>query len=244
MRVKRAVLLAFLLVLYIGPSLFALSYASSATPTEQNMTKDFAPATQYTTEQVAYAGQDAWQNSKVKDGTTWDVGGTERHTVYFQFPESEGQIEGFQYMCFAEIFDHAVTLEVFNGTTNTTLFAFGYGAPQWYNGSSYGYIYNSTTIVLNYKSVGIGAGAFMDYLAIKFIYSTWEEIGDAELVFIVPLDETGLNMLLVLLGLIMIPTSTIYAAKGGLKDASTNKLFYVLIIFFLGWGLLLGGIYA
>ena len=71
-------------------------------------------------EQVAYAGQGTWQNSKVKDGTTWDIGGTERYAIYFHFSEPEGQIEGFHYVCYGEIFDLDVTLEVFNGTTNTT----------------------------------------------------------------------------------------------------------------------------
>ena len=70
----------------------------------------------------------------------------------------------------------------------------------------------------------------------------WNVINEIELVFSIPLDQTGFNILLVFLGLIMIPSSTIYAAKGGLKEASMDKLFFFLIIFVLGWGLFLGGI--
>jgi len=73
-------------------------------------------------------------------------------------------------------------------------------------------------------------------------YLEWNVINEIELVFSIPLDQTGFNILLVFLGLIMIPSSTIYAAKGGLKEASMDKLFFFLIIFVLGWGLFLGGI--
>jgi len=72
----------------------------------------------------------------------------------------------------------------------------------------------------------------------------WEVVGEAELIFSVPIDETGLNMALILLGLIMIPASTLYAVKGGKDEMSTDKLFYVLIAFVIGWALVLGGIYA
>ena len=193
-------------------------------------------------EQVAYAGQGVWQNSKVKDTATWDIGGTERYAIYFHFSEPEGQIEGFYYVCYGEIFDLDVTLEVFNGTTNTTLFAFGFGGSQWFNGSSYGHIYNSSTIVLSYNSVGIGAGAFIDYLAIKFIYSAWFEVGEATLLFNVPFDMWGLNTAYIILGLVMIPVSTIYLAYGAKHDRSSNRLFYGLILFFMGCGLFIGGI--
>ena len=196
-------------------------------------------------EQVAYAGDGTWQNSKVKDSTTWDIGGMERYAIYFHFSEPEGQIEGFEYVCYGEIFDVDVTLEVFNGTTNTTLFAFGFGGSQWYNGSSYGHIYNSSTIVLSYNSVGIGAGAFIDYLAIKFIYSAWNEVGEATLLFSVGYTDVQVflgNVALIILGLVMIPVSTIYLAYGAKHDRSSNRLFYGLIMFFLGCGLFIGGI--
>ena len=49
---------------------------------------------------------------------------------------------------------------------------------------------------------------------------------------------------MIFLGLIMVPTSTIYAAKGGLKDASVDKLFFVMIIFIMGVALFVGGIFV
>lgn len=70
----------------------------------------------------------------------------------------------------------------------------------------------------------------------------WHEAGEAEVIFSVAIDETGLDLLLIFLGLCMIPASMLYMAKGGTSEMSTNKFFYGLIIFFLGWGLFIGGI--
>ena len=70
----------------------------------------------------------------------------------------------------------------------------------------------------------------------------WYESGEVELLFTVPIDETGLDMLLIFLGLIMIPLSTLYLVKGGRSEMSSDKLFYGLIAFTIGWALFLGGI--
>ena len=70
----------------------------------------------------------------------------------------------------------------------------------------------------------------------------WNNAGEAELVFEVPIDETGLNMLLIFLGLAMIPASTLYLVKGGKSEMSMDKLFFGLIAHVIGWALFLGGI--
>lgn len=73
----------------------------------------------------------------------------------------------------------------------------------------------------------------------------WNNIITAILRFLPPHVYMGhVDALLIFLGLFMIPASTIYLVKGGKDDMSTNKLFYFLIAFLLGWGLLLGGIFA
>ncbi len=72
----------------------------------------------------------------------------------------------------------------------------------------------------------------------------WEFVGEAELIFIVPIDETGLDMLLIFLGLFMIPASTLYLVKGGRSEMSMDKLFFGLMAFIIGWALFLGGIYG
>ncbi|GAG81107.1 unnamed protein product, partial [marine sediment metagenome] len=38
----------------------------------------------------------------------------------------------------------------------------------------------------------------------------WNVVGEAGILFTVPIDETGLDILLIFLGLIMIPLSTLY----------------------------------
>lgn len=53
-----------------------------------------------------------------------------------------------------------------------------------------------------------------------------------------------LGMLLIFGGLFLIPASTLYAVKGGREAMNTDKLFYVLIAFVLGWAFLLGGIFG
>jgi hypothetical protein len=70
----------------------------------------------------------------------------------------------------------------------------------------------------------------------------WYTVGIAILQFIVPLNTIMLDGLLILLGLCMIPASTLYLAYGVKHDRSSNRLFYGLIILMLGFGLLIGGI--
>ena len=73
-------------------------------------------------------------------------------------------------------------------------------------------------------------------------YPRWREVGEANLLFSVPFDMWGFDTALIILGLVMIPVSTIYLAYGVKNDRSSDRLFYGLIIFFLGFGLLIGGI--
>jgi len=46
----------------------------------------------------------------------------------------------------------------------------------------------------------------------------------------------------VFFGLIMIPASTLYLVKGGKDEMSSDRFFYFIIVFIIGWALLLGGI--
>ena len=54
MRIKRSLVLAFLLVLYIGPVIFIASYASPTIPTDVHMTKDFSIASEWYDESWHY----------------------------------------------------------------------------------------------------------------------------------------------------------------------------------------------
>ena len=72
----------------------------------------------------------------------------------------------------------------------------------------------------------------------------WEEAGVAIVVFAVAVDMVAFDMFFIILGLALIPVSTVFLVKGGKSDMSTDKLFFFLILFFMGWGLFLGGIYG
>ena len=71
---------------------------------------------------------------------------------------------------------------------------------------------------------------------------SWQEAGEEVIIFTVPFDEWALEMGLIFLGLFLIPASTIYMAKGGLKEASMTKVFFALVAFILGWAFFIGGI--
>jgi len=70
----------------------------------------------------------------------------------------------------------------------------------------------------------------------------WEVVGTAELIFSVPIDETALNWFLILLGMFMVPASTLYLVKGGKDNMSMNKVFYFIVAFLFGWGLIFIGV--
>lgn len=75
--------------------------------------------------------------------------------------------------------------------------------------------------------------------------SEWLAVNIGRFIFPVgwdPVAQFGYNTFFIFLGLIMIPTSMMYLVRGGRKEASTDKLFYALIIFVMGWALFLGGI--
>lgn len=70
----------------------------------------------------------------------------------------------------------------------------------------------------------------------------WELISSVEIIITIGVYSGGLNALVILLGIIMIPASTVYLAYSAKHEMSADKLFYGLIAFILGWGFLLGGI--
>lgn len=58
----------------------------------------------------------------------------------------------------------------------------------------------------------------------------------------VPVFEGGINVLVSLAGLALIPVSTGYLAKGGSSELSLKKLEVFFLLFFIGWAMFLGGI--
>ncbi len=76
-------------------------------------------------------------------------------------------------------------------------------------------------------------------------FGVWSTINTAEFIFPMgwhPIAQFGYDAFFIFLGLIMIPASTMYLVRGGRKDMSMDKVFYGLIVFAVGLGLLIGGI--
>lgn len=77
------------------------------------------------------------------------------------------------------------------------------------------------------------------------MYSPWHIISTPSLLFPVawhPVAQFGFDMLFIVLGLIMIPASTIYLVRGGWKEMSMDKVFLGLLLLIMGFGLVIGGV--
>ncbi|HUW45529.1 MAG TPA: hypothetical protein VMW50_07005, partial [Dehalococcoidia bacterium] len=78
---------------------------------------------------------------------------------------------------------------------------------------------------------------------IKFIDThMWQEVGEAIIYFQVPIDQTGLNWWLIILGMCMVPASGVYFVLGGKDKMSMDKVFYCIVAFMLGWALIFIGV--
>lgn len=70
---------------------------------------------------------------------------------------------------------------------------------------------------------------------------TWNQAGDtAVLYFLTPIDTFSLHSLYILIGLIMIPASTLYLVANGTDSIDSKKIFVFFILFLFGWALFLG----
>lgn len=146
------------------------------------------------------------------------------------------------------VLDHDPALDIgphYGWTMSTSL-----GTPEvdFYNGAWLGYStetegeFSVDTTVTDFRlkftdNANIMSLTFIDFLG-------WHGAGTAIIMFEVPVFTGSLNALLIFLGLIMIPASTLYFVKGGRSEMSADKLFYTLIAFVIGWALFLGGIYG
>jgi len=77
---------------------------------------------------------------------------------------------------------------------------------------------------------------------IEFDLPSWQSFVMEVIVFFIPINELNITYLLMLGGMVMVPTSTILLVKGGRSDLSRDKLFLFFLMFLFGWALLLGGI--
>lgn len=104
-------------------------------------------------------------------------------------------------------------------------------------------VYVDWILVRKFIATEPASGAFGD----KETYSGWSPdqwniVNDVRVYFTIPFHMWGMDVALIILGLVMIPTSTIYLAYGAKHDRSSDRLFYGLIIFIMGCALFIGGV--
>lgn len=140
-----------------------------------------------------------------------------------------------------------------NATVNTQWFAEYVGSWQSWKVDKLTGVLESGTMtdfkLLLDGSTIISAIEFLDSLSFWWDISfgeltirvkDWAYVVSAVLAFLV--DLYTYEWFFILLGLIMIPVSTLYLARGGKDDLSRDKTFLFLIIFLFGWAFFLGGI--
>jgi hypothetical protein len=76
----------------------------------------------------------------------------------------------------------------------------------------------------------------------SFQVQDWNAIGEAIFSFMLPIDEAGINMFFVVVGIALLPTSTVYIVYGGRRSLSRDKVFVFLILICLAFGLIAGGV--
>ena len=84
----------------------------------------------------------------------------------------------------------------------------------------------------------------IDVIPLWFDVAGWNIIEIILLRFAVEISTYTLNLFFLFLGLVMIPTSSIYLVKGGRSEMSMDKVFFGLVIFILGCALFIGGIFV
>lgn len=78
---------------------------------------------------------------------------------------------------------------------------------------------------------------------IKFITTyDWQEIDTVTVWFVVPFDQWPITNFYILLGFGMVIFSGVFLVYGGRKSMSTDKLLYFLLLFMIGWGLIIGSV--
>lgn len=82
----------------------------------------------------------------------------------------------------------------------------------------------------------------IDSILLVEIDKVWNVAATAPLYFQTEQYTLPLEGFLILLGLVLIPVSTVYLVRGGRESLSNDKIFFFFLVFFVGWALFLGGI--
>ena len=155
-------------------------------------------------------------------------------------------------------FTITVTYEYDNTTCTTYTIQIDRNATIWYvftdsnktlfndTNSAVLYLYNASSSGAGVSETTYGLTVFTTNTEFVLWSATgapdWHTLPSVRIWFVIALDTWGLYTAIMIMGLIMIPVSGLYLVKGGRKELSSDKLYFTLIIFFVGWALFLGGI--
>lgn len=78
--------------------------------------------------------------------------------------------------------------------------------------------------------------------SVYFDLPEWNLFGGASIHFNVPISQANIDYFFMFVGMILIPTSTMFLVYGGREKMSAEKLLAFLILFVIGCGLILGGL--
>jgi len=161
------------------------------------------------------------------------------------------------------VLDHDPPLSVANPPYSEWNLTTSFGTPQiaLYGGSSWTGYFSATNgnltsgILTDFRlrfteSANIAALKFIRFITwhtigiaqLWFDLPNWYVIATAILVFWTPLYMAVFDALFIVFGLILIPVSTLYLVHGGREGMSNDKVFFFLVLFLVGWALILGGI--
>lgn len=157
-------------------------------------------------------------------------------------------IDGVQLDTTSPIVDNVYSCLLANSGTTTLVSVYNRNTSSFvYSGNTTTVNYDASALYASFGQYSAGDGAIIaewDYFAYvdSRVFPTWAEVGTASFFISVIIDEWGMNTALIILGLIMVPASTLYLVHGIKHDRSMDRLFYGLIIFMVGCGLFIGGV--
>ena len=151
-----------------------------------------------------------------------------------------------------------------NGSTSCNMFVYDHDAADWAvldltpNGENGPLAWDNGTVENEdyYNTTHVGfklwdelnpaIAIHVDYLHIQGVpVFQWNTVATLSLVFVCSYSEEQVflgNFFFIVLGLVMVPASTIYLVYGGRDKLTQDKFFYFLIAFIIGWAFIIGGV--
>ena len=143
-----------------------------------------------------------------------------------------------------------------SGTSHTDDFGI-----DFYVGAWLGYTYDETNStmptgtttdfrIISYDAYSLQSIVFwdahtwhvVDSETIYFDLPEWHLVELVSIIIWLEIVTWALDVFLILLGMFMVPASTLYLVKGGKDNMSMDKVFYFIVAFLFGWGLIFIGV--